>query len=144
MILAFTIIPAYGIMGLITTILVSTLPHIILSLYWIIKTYKAKINLKSSTKIIMASTLSALLTFLTVNSLTTIPHWMTLIIGATTYLLSYIIIAPILGAITKTDTKNLKEMTKNLGPLKSILTIPIKLIEYLITKIHEIKNSQKN
>ena len=141
-ILAFSIIPTFGIIGLITTILVSTLPHIILSLYWINKNYKAKINLKSSTKIITASALSALLTFLTVNTLTTIPNWITLIIGATTYILTYIIIAPILGAITKTDTKNLKEMTKTLGPLKTILTLPINLIEYLITKLQKNQNNQ--
>ncbi|MEJ2271077.1 MAG: oligosaccharide flippase family protein [Candidatus Bathyarchaeota archaeon] len=140
-ILAFTIIPAYGIIGLITTILVSTLPHIILSLYWINKNYKAKINLKTSTKIITASALSALLTFLTVNQLTSFPNWITLIIGATTYFLTYIIIAPILGAITKTDTKNLKEMIKTLGPLKIILIIPINLIEYLETKLQKNQNN---
>ncbi|MEJ2272248.1 MAG: oligosaccharide flippase family protein, partial [Candidatus Bathyarchaeota archaeon] len=143
MALAFTIIPTYGIIGLITTILISTFPHIILSLYWINKNYKAKINLKSSAKIITASALSAVLTFLTVNILTTIPNWITLIIGATTYILTYIIIAPILGAITKTDTKNLKEMTKTLGPLKTILTLPINLIEYLITKLQKNQNNQE-
>ncbi len=136
-ILAVTIIPIYGVIGLITTILVSTLPHIILSLHWINKTYKAKINLKSSTKIIIASALSALITFLTVNQLAILPNFITLIIGATIYPITYILIAPTIGAITKTDTKNLKEMIKTLGPLKTILTLPINLIEYLIKKLQK-------
>ncbi|MEJ2242341.1 MAG: hypothetical protein P8Y18_09390, partial [Candidatus Bathyarchaeota archaeon] len=130
------------IIGLITTILVSTLPHIVLSLHWIHKIYKAKINLESSTRIMAASALSALLTFLSVNQLTTLSNWIALIIGVTIYILTFIIIAPILGAITKTDTANLKEMTKTLGPLKTILALPLNLIEYLIKKLQKNQNNQ--
>jgi len=37
-------------------------------------------------------------------------------------------------AANKTDTQNLKEMLKTLGPLTPILTTPLNLIEHLITK----------
>jgi hypothetical protein len=54
-----------------------------------------------------------------------------LILGATIFLTTYLITAPLIGAINKTDTKNLKEMLKALGPLAPLFTLPLFLIEKL-------------
>jgi len=138
-ILALILIPTYGIIGLITTILISSLPQVILSLWWINKTYQATINLKSSIKIITTSATSAIITYLTISQLT-LPQWITLIIGATIYFLAYIITAPLMGAINKADIKNLKELLKTFGPLQTILNTPLNLMEKLINKFKKTKN----
>jgi len=135
-ILALTLIPTYGIIGLITTILTSTILKLAFSLWWIKKHYNFTINWKSSTKILAASATSALITYITITQLN-LANWITLILGATIYLATYIITAPLIGAINQKDITNLKEMLKPLGPLAPILTTPLKLIEHLITKFQK-------
>ena len=132
-ILSLTLIPIYGVIGLIATILFSTIPSIIISLWWIKKNYNATINYQSSIKIILASSLSAILTYAIVIFLN-IPNWITLILGATIFLITYLVAAPLIGAINTEDTNNLKEMLKALGLLATILNIPINIIEKLATK----------
>ena len=133
LIISLTLIPTYGILGLIASNLTAGIPSLIISLWWLKKHYQATINWKSSTKILTASAIAAVPTYIITTQLAQ-PDWITLTIGATIYLSTYIIIAPLIGAINKTDTKNLKEMTKTLGPLTPILTTPLNLIEHLITK----------
>jgi hypothetical protein len=58
-------------------------------------------------------------------------NWINLILGASIFLTTYLITAPLIGAINKTDTKNLKEMLKALGPLAPLFTLPLFLIEKL-------------
>jgi stage V sporulation protein B len=129
-ILSFILIPFYGVIGLIATVLFSTIPSIIISLLWINKHYNATINYQSSIKIILASSLSAILTYAIVIFLN-IPNWITLILGAIVFLVTYLVAAPLIGAINKEDTKNLKEMLQALGPLARILNIPLNIIEKL-------------
>ena len=132
--LSIILIPTYGITGLIITTLVSRFPSTIISLWWIKKHLAAKIDLSSSTRILIASAIAATPTYLLTTQLTQ-PDWLTLILGATIYLASYMITAPLIGAIDQTDTRNLKEMTKTLGPLTPIINIPLNIIEKLTTKI---------
>jgi O-antigen/teichoic acid export membrane protein len=130
LILSITLIPTFGILGLIATILTSAIPTLIISLWWIKKHYHASIDWTSSTKIILASLTSATLTYTTVYFLN-LADWITLIIGAIIYTLTYLITSPLIGAINKKDTQNLKEMLKALGPLAPIINIPLNFIEKL-------------
>lgn len=129
-ILSLTLIPLYGVIGLIATILFSIIPSIILSLWWIKKRYNATINYQSSVKIILASMFSALFTYSIVLFLD-VSSWIILILGASIFLLTYLLVAPLIGAINKEDTENLKEMLQALGPLAPILIIPLNIIEKL-------------
>ena len=135
-ILGLTLIPTFGVLGLIVTTLISLIPQLIICLWWIKKHYNATIDYKSSIKIILASLISATLTYAVVIFLN-FANWITLILGATIFLLSYLITAPLIGAINKDDTKNLKEMLKALGPLGPIFNIPLNIIEKLATKFHK-------
>ena len=94
--------------------------------------YTAKYN-QEKQKNNLKTVIAATPTYLITTQLTQ-PDWLTLILGAAIYLLTYVIIAPLIGAIDQTDTRNLKEMTKTLGPLTPILAAPLNLIEHLITK----------
>ena len=142
-ILSLTLIPTYGVIGLIATTLIAIVPQLIISLWWINKHYKATIDIKSSIKIILASLISATLTYSIVIFLN-IANWITLIVGAIIFLTSYLITALLIGAINTDDTKNLKEMLKALGPLAAILNIPLNIIEKIATKIQKQQSSNSS
>jgi O-antigen/teichoic acid export membrane protein len=129
-ILSSILISTFGILGLIFTHITARLPSLIISLWWIKKHYNATIDYLSSIKILVASAFAALPSYLAATQLN-LPNWIILILGATIYLTTYIITAPLIGAINKTDTKNLKEMLKTLGPLTKIISIPLNIIEKL-------------
>ncbi len=135
-IVSLVLIPPFGVLGLIVTHLTIGMPGILISLWWINKNYNATIDWKSSTKILTASAISAILTYLIINQLN-IASWITLLLGAAIFLTTYIITAPLMGAITYNDTQNLKEMLKSLGPLATIITPLL----YPIEKIT--RNAQK-
>jgi len=88
----------------------------------------AKINLSSSTRILLASTLAATITYITTSQLTQ-SSWIILITGTLIFLATYTVAAPLTGAINKTDTQNLQETLEGFGPLSYILNIPLNLIE---------------
>lgn len=132
-ILSLFLIPKFGITGLIITKLISTIPQLVISLWWIKKTYNATIDIISSTKILSASITAAILTYIFVNSIN-LANWILLITGVIIYLITYVITAALIGAITKKDTKNLKAMLKSLGPLSIPLNIPLTIIEKILKK----------
>ena len=135
-ILSLTLIPTFGILGLIASHLIGGIPSLIISLWWINKHYKATVDWKSSTKILTASAIAAFPTYIAATQLT-LPNWLILILGAAIYLITYMITAPILAAINQKDIQNLKEILKTLGPLTPILTTPLRIIEHLITKFQK-------
>jgi len=133
LVLAYTLIPTYGAIGLISTLLTSALPYMIISTFWIKKTYNATINYKSSIKIITASLISAAITYAATN-IFQLPSVILLTMGATIYFISYLIAAPLIGAIHKNDTKTLKDLIQPLGPLAKILNIHLNIIEKITRK----------
>ena len=131
-ILSLVLIPNFGILGLIAANLTSGIPQMVISLWWIKKHYDASIDWASSTKIILSSLISAALTYLIVSVLN-LANWITLIIGALVYTITYLVTSPLIGAINKKDAENLKEMLKVLGPLAPLLNVSLNIIEKLIT-----------
>ncbi|MEJ2242470.1 MAG: oligosaccharide flippase family protein [Candidatus Bathyarchaeota archaeon] len=129
-ILGLTLIPLYGVIGLIASILFSAIPSAIISLWWIKKHYEATINYQSSIKILLASSVSAIFTYAIVLFVP-VSSWIILILGASIFFVTYLVAAPLIGAINKDDTENLKEMLRALGPLARILNIHLNLIEKL-------------
>jgi O-antigen/teichoic acid export membrane protein len=131
-ILSLTLIPIFGIFGFLAAFLAADVPSLIISLWWIKKHYNATIDWISSTKILSASAIAAVITYLFISQLN-LANWITLILGALIYLTAYLLTAPLIGAINKTDIENLKEMLNALGPLAPIFNIPLYLIEKLST-----------
>ena len=126
--LALTLIPTLGIIGLIATLILAGKPSTAIGLYWIWKRYRTKPDLNSSTRILLSSTISATLTYLT-TTLTGTPEWIKLIIGATTFLALYLTITPLIRAVNKTDIKNLKTMLSDLGIISKLIDIPLTITE---------------
>lgn len=134
-ILGVALVPTYGILGVMASYLISPVPQFLISLWWIKKEYDASIDYISSVRIFFASVASAAITYFATQILN-LPNIITLILGATIYTISYLIISPLSKAITKEDTKNLKEMLKALGPLATILNIPLNIIEKIANKLN--------
>ena len=127
--LNIVLIPSFGIVGLLVTNIVSGVPSIIIALLWIEKKFNTTIDLISSAKILLASALAAIATFLVTSQLNL--KWLTLIIGTLIFLIVYLTAAPLLGAINKTDIHNFRGMLKGLGPLSPLFALPLMLIEKL-------------
>ncbi len=128
--LNIVLIPTFGILGLLATNIISGIPSLIISLWWIKKKFNAAIDWGSTAKILLASDLATIVTFV-VTSLLNLNNWITLIIGALIFLIVYLTAAPLIGAINKADIENFKEMLKGFGPLAPLLTIPLLFIERL-------------
>ncbi len=133
--LSVLLVPTFGVMGLLATYLTAGIPSTLLALWWIKKQYEATIDWGSSAKILSASAVTALITYVIISQLN-LANWITLIIGTIIFLAAYIITAPLLRAINKTDIQYLKEMVKTLGPLAPIFNLPLAIVEQ-ITEIFQ-------
>ncbi len=130
MTLSWFIIPKFGIVGLIVTILTASIPSLILQIWFVKKYFSVTIDWVSSAKILLASTLSGIITFLIISQISLF-DWMNLIIGVLIFFTNYLIIAPLIGAISKTDVRNIREILKDLGPISYMFNYPLKIIENL-------------
>ncbi len=137
--LAFLLIPTIGIVGVILTSLSAGLPSMFLGLYRIWKRYKVKADFQSSTKILIASAIAAITTYLSLNFLNT-AEWMRLITGGAIFLVVYVFTAPAIGAINQKDINNLRTMLSGLGIISKLINIPLSVAEkvsefvYIATK----------
>jgi stage V sporulation protein B len=132
--LGLYLIPGYGVLGLISAILASSIPGLIIGLWYIKKNFKATIHLSSSLKIIITSTLGGIITYF-VTTYLPVSSWFKLIFGTLLFLSIYLTITPLIGAIDKKDVSYLKQASEGLGIIRYIFIIPLNLIEkYLIKK----------
>jgi hypothetical protein len=70
--------------------------------------------------------------------------WISLLLGAAVFLGTYMIMAPLIGAIGYTDVKNLQDMLKSLGPIGSMVNMLLYPIEKITgrTQKGQVKNQQ--
>ena len=132
LVLNVVLIPTFGIIGFLATNIVSGVPSLIIALWWIKKNYCATINWASSAKILFASTLAAVTTYVVVSQLN-LPSLVNFIIGAVIFLSTYMVTTPIVGAVNKSDIHTFKEMVHGLGPLAPLLILLLSLVERLTT-----------
>lgn len=126
--LAFILIPTYGITGVILGTLFAGIPSLFWAIYWLGKNYNAKPDFKISTKIFLAASIATIVTYLSYNLLAT-ADWIKLAIGGTTFLIVYLLAAPIIGAINQKDIQTLRSMFSSLGVISKLINIPLTLAE---------------
>ena len=129
--LAFLLIPTLGIVGVILGSLFAGLPSMFYGLYWIWKNYEAKVDFKSSTKILIASTIAAIITYLSLNFLN-VADWIKLATGGIIFVATYILAAPIIRAINQSDINNLRTIFSGLGIISKLVNIPLIWVERII------------
>jgi O-antigen/teichoic acid export membrane protein len=141
--LAFLLIPRFGILGLIMVGLVSSTPTAIIGLYLTWKRYETKADLQNSAKILLASTIAGAATYLFQATFVT-AAWIMIVLGATLFLIVYIVSIPLIGAANQIDIDNLRAMFSGLGPVSQVLQLPLALVEALLKfRRISLKNEQK-
>jgi stage V sporulation protein B len=126
--LGFFLIPPFGIPGIIVASLFAGMPSTVWVLYWIWKHYKARPEFQSSARILLASAFAAFAAYLPTVFLNT-SNWIKLVVGLIVFLIVYVLGAPGVGAISKTDITSLKIMFSGLGVLSRIMNAILKLAE---------------
>ncbi len=131
--LSLILIPQFGVVGLIATTLSAGAPDVLLGLWWIKRHYGLSIDWLSSAKVFLSSTLSGVVTYLAISYIP-LSSWLALVVGAVLFLTMYITVTPIIGAISKSDVNNLKQMVNGLGFVATLLGIPLKIMDRLCQK----------
>ena len=126
--LAFLLIPTLGITGVILGSIFAGLPSLLLGLRWIWKRYQAKADFKSSTRIFIASAIATVASYLSLN-LVNVADWIKLATGGIVFLATYILTAPVIGAISQSDINNLRAMLSGLGIISKLINIPLIIAE---------------
>jgi O-antigen/teichoic acid export membrane protein len=116
---------SFAIVGGILGALIASMPGMIWGLIWSWKNYHVKADFRVSLKIVAASILSALAAYLLI-SLVTIPWWIMLISGAVVFVLVYLTLIPLLGAVNHMDILNFQTMFSGLGAVSRVLNLPLK------------------
>jgi O-antigen/teichoic acid export membrane protein len=129
--LAFLLIPPLGILGVIILSYIEGIPNIIIGIYWTWKRYETKPDLRNSARILLASTIAGVTTYLFLNIFVA-AAWIMLAIGAVLFLVVYLISAPLVGAINQMDISNLRFMFSGLGIISKVIEIPLTLVEKLL------------
>jgi len=130
--LSLTLIPMFGITGLIVTTLVAGIPSLAVGLWWIRRHFGVTIDLVSATKIFLASVMAAVITYIILSQLN-FQYWVELVAGGITFLTVYFVAAPLIRAVDENDVNNLREMLSDLGPFSHLFHILLNIIEKLLT-----------
>lgn len=126
--LAVMLISTYGIIGLIVGNLLAGIPHLIVGLYWIWKHYDVRPSFQTSSKIFLAAIIAAITCYFSLDLFVT-AYWIKLAIGGSIFLISYLIAAPIIGAINKKDVQILRSLFSSLGVISKLINVPLVLAE---------------
>jgi peptidoglycan biosynthesis protein MviN/MurJ (putative lipid II flippase) len=133
--LSLILIPMFGIPGLIVTTLVSGIPSTAVGLWWTKRHFGATVDWTSSTRVLVASAVAAVTTYVTISQLN-YQYWVELVFGGITFLILYFVAAPLTRAVNKNDVTNLKEMLSDLGPFSLLFHIPLNIVEKLLTAVY--------
>jgi hypothetical protein len=126
--IGFFLIPSLGIPGVIVSALVAVMPGTLIGLYLAWKRYEVKVDFGASSRIVLASAIAALATYLLLSFLN-VAYWLQLAIGFVLFLTVYLFSAPLAGAISPTDISNLRTMVSGLGIISKLLKIPLAIME---------------
>jgi O-antigen/teichoic acid export membrane protein len=129
--LGFLLIPTFGIIGLIATMLVAEIPKLVIGLLWVRKHYGAEVDWRSSAKIYLTSAIVAIITFIFLLQLN-LQDWIELLIGGLIFTILYLIFTPLVGAVNKKDVKNLRKIFSGGNLLYLVFKIPLIVIEKIL------------
>lgn len=118
----------FVVIGGILSVMVSTIPGLVWGLIWSWKNYHVKADFKNSGKIFTASLIASIVAY-AFSTMFRASYPVLLFAGALLFLLVYLLIIPLIGAVNRTDLDNLKLMSAGLGIISKILKIPIAFMQ---------------
>jgi O-antigen/teichoic acid export membrane protein len=130
--IGFVFVPLFGMVGVLVGLIISSVPVVFISLYFAWKRYGVKVDFRSSSRILLASLIAALVTFLLI-SLLNVAYWLQLASGMLLFLAVYLFCAPLLGAINLMDLNNLRTIMPSSGIISKPLRILLTIMERTLT-----------
>jgi O-antigen/teichoic acid export membrane protein len=115
-ILALILVPRFGIVGLLVTIVFDGRGGWIYQLLWVKKKLGITVDWGSTARIYLVGLSAFAVTFLLINILNLL-GLIALVVGGFTYLLVYVVGLPLSGAFKQSDLKQLDSIIDTLGPL---------------------------
>jgi stage V sporulation protein B len=131
--LGYALIMSLGVLGLIATSLTASIPSLVISLHFIKKRYSVSIDWNSSAKILIASAVTATLTYLIITQLV-FSSWIRLGLGTFIFLLILIPAMLVTKAIDETDLSSMQSMASGLGFIGKIVDLVLKILKKLTIK----------
>ncbi len=122
----------FGVVGLIVTALISSLPSLFISLGWIKKKYGLTVDWKASAKILATSLVTAAITYTVVTTVKFSPA-VRLVLGVVVFLVLYVVLAVATRTVVKADVTNLKVMASGLGPVTAVVNLCLNVVDKLMT-----------
>ncbi|MFA7397147.1 MAG: oligosaccharide flippase family protein [Crenarchaeota archaeon] len=125
--------PSYAVIGGIIGSLIASMPGMIWGLIWSWKNYRVKADFVVSGKIALTSIIAAVAAYLLI-SLLSLPWWVLLGTGFLVFVLVYLSIAPLIGAVNRMDIENFQVMFSGLGIVSKVLSLPLRYMGRLCRK----------
>jgi O-antigen/teichoic acid export membrane protein len=125
------LISQFGIIGLIVTSTVVSLPSFFISLRFIKKKFDVSVDWISSAKITFSSVAAGILTYVAISQLP-FSSLVQLIIGIIVFVVAFLLFAVVTRTINRSDLGNVREIGNAMGPLRKPLIIILNLIEKLM------------
>ena len=108
--------PIYGIVGILVTSIICNRAGWLYQITWAKRNMNLTVDWRSTTKIYLVAAIAFLATYTIINILN-LTNWTALILGGLTYLIIYLPLLPLSGALKKIDLSRLDVMTGGLGPI---------------------------
>jgi O-antigen/teichoic acid export membrane protein len=124
----------YSVVGLIASILVSSILKVSYGLFVAKRRLGISIDLNNSIRILIASGVAAL-SILPFSLNQSIPNYVSLLMGGILYLVVYMTMLPIVKALQRTDITILRNLFQNQGVLKPVAEILVKYESSLIERM---------
>lgn len=133
--LSFLLISRFGVVGLIVTSLIASLPSLFISLDFIKRHFGVSLDWVASGKILFSSAIAGVLTYLLVFELA-FSNPVRLVIGIIAFLIIFVAATLFTGTLKRADLVNLKEIVNSLGPLRRPLRSLLGFLEKLSEIFH--------
>jgi O-antigen/teichoic acid export membrane protein len=129
--IAFLLIPPYGIVGSIIGSTISALPSAFVGVFIVWKRYGVIADLVVSGKILVASLAAGGAAYL-IFGLFSFAYWLQLASGLLTFVVVYLVVVPLIGAVNQSDLASLRGMFANQGVVSKVLNIPLGVMEKIL------------
>lgn len=131
LILGSILILNFGVLGLVATTLVASIPSLIMALAFIRRTYGLTVDGGYSLRLLISSLLAAAVTYFVVSELV-LASWAELLVGVCIF---FVVLVPLLllsRSVTRGDIANLRFMAGGLGGLGGVIGKLLRLVERLM------------
>jgi O-antigen/teichoic acid export membrane protein len=125
-ILAYILVPMYGMVGLLITVVLDSRGGWIYQTLWSKRELGIMLDWDSTVRIYLTGFVAFIPAFLSVTMLTS--KWVALGVGGLIYMIVYVVGLPLSGAFKKSDLKQLGVITDSLGPLAPIANLVLSIM----------------